>query len=197
MKKQIIVIHGGDSYSSKSEFLRALQGKRVTKESFSPKYDWKSFLFRDLGEGFEVLSPRMPNKQNAKYEEWKIWFEKMFQFIENGVILIGHSMGGLFLVKYLSENNFPKKISALFLIATPYDLEGHVQEFRLGGDLQKVWEKCQNIHIFHSNDDPIIPINEANIYKKIWTGSVLHLLIGRGHFNQENFPEIMEEIRKI
>jgi uncharacterized protein len=196
MKKQVVVIHGGDSYGSDSEFLSALRDKKVTKESFLPKYDWKSFLSRELGESFEVLAPRMPNKQNAKYDEWKVWLEKMFPFLGNSVVLIGHSMGGTFLVKYLSQNNFPKKIKALFLVASPHDLGGRVREFRLARDLGKVWKQCQNIHIFHSADDQVVPVSEAEMYKENWPEAVFHLLDGRGHFNQESFPEILAEIRK-
>ena len=39
------------------------------------------------------------------------------------MILIGHSLGVIFLVKYLSENNFRVKTNKLILLALPYDDE--------------------------------------------------------------------------
>jgi hypothetical protein len=35
-------------------------------------------------------------------------------------ILIGHSLGGSFLLKYVSEEKIGKTIAGIFLIATPY-----------------------------------------------------------------------------
>jgi predicted alpha/beta hydrolase family esterase len=196
MQKQIVVIHGGDSYETREKFLDMLKNWKVTKESFLPKADWKSFLQKDLGDGYEILSPRMPNKQNAKYDEWKIWFEKMLPFITDRVILIGHSMGGLFLAKYLSENKSLKKISALFLVAPPYRDTEDIANFPITDDLQKVWEQCQNIHIFQSEDDPLVPMSEAGEYQKAWPGAKMDIFADRGHFNQEDFPELVEEIKK-
>jgi len=197
MKKQIIVIHGGDSYKTSEDYLAALKNWEVTKESFFPKFDWKSNLQSKLGEEYEVLAPRMPNKQNAKYEEWKIWFEKIFPFLEGGVILVGHSMGGLFLAKYLSENTFPKKIKTIFLIAPVYRDTEEAANFPITSNLEKVWSQCQNIHIFQSEDDPLVSMAETEEYKKAWPGAKMHSFQDRGHFRQENFPEIVEEIKKI
>jgi predicted alpha/beta hydrolase family esterase len=196
MKKQVIIIHGGDSFAAYEEFLDSLKNWEVSLESFLPKCDWKSVLQSKLGEEYEILSPRMPNKQNAKYEEWKIWFERMTPFIQDGVILIGHSLGGLFLAKYLSENNFSKKIEALFLIAAPHSQTQDISSFALEADLQKVAEQCRNIHLYQSQDDAVVPENEAERYKKAWPEAQLHIFQDRGHFNQENFPEIVEEIKK-
>jgi len=35
-------------------------------------------------------------------------------------ILIGHSLGGSFLLKYVSEEKIAKTVAGIFLIATPY-----------------------------------------------------------------------------
>ncbi len=77
-----------------------------------------------LGNKFDVLLPKMPNPSNAKYNEWKIIFNKISKLLEKNVILIGHSLGAIFLIKYLSENKFPKKILATLLISPPYDDDG-------------------------------------------------------------------------
>ena len=63
----------------------------------------------------------MPLQENAKYNDWKIFFERYIPFLRNNVILIGASLGGIFLAKYLSENKFPKKILSTYLICPPFD----------------------------------------------------------------------------
>jgi hypothetical protein len=30
----------------------------------------------------------MPNKANAKYKAWKIWFEKLFPYLNNNKIIL-------------------------------------------------------------------------------------------------------------
>ena len=197
MKKQTIVIHGGDSFETYEKFLESLKNWEVSLESFLPKYDWKSSLQKLLGDGYEVLSPRMPNSQNAKYAEWKIWFERIIPFLHDGVILIGHSLGGLFLAKYLSENIYPKKISAIFIVAAPHNSTEDCGDFQPVDHPEKVWKQCQNIHIFQSEDDPIIPMSEAEEYGIAWPDAKMHVFPDRGHFNQETFQELVEEINGL
>lgn len=197
MKQQVVIIHGGDSFDTYEKFLDSLKNWEVKKEKFLPKSDWKSNLQQRLGEDFEVLAPRMPNKQNAKYEEWKIWFERMIPFVEEKVIFVGHSLGGMFLARYLSENTFPKKIAGLFLVAAAHNQTEDVVDFKLGNDLKKVWDQCQNIHLFQSKDDPLVPASEAEEYQKAWPGAKMHIFEDRGHFNQEEFPELAREIKLI
>lgn len=68
----------------------------------------KEKLQEQLGSDFLVYQPQFPNKQNAQYPEWKLFFEKTIAQLEDGLILIGHSLGASFLVKYLSENKIPQ-----------------------------------------------------------------------------------------
>ena len=198
MKKQVVVIHGGDSFDSYEKYLKALKNWEVTVEWFQPREeDWKDSLPSDLGENFEVLAPRMPNKQNARYAEWKIWFERMLPFIQGGVILVGHSLGGIFLAKYLSENDFPNKISGLFLVAAPHSKTPDIGEFKLSGSLEKITKQCGNIHLYQSRDDQVVTFDEVKKYKKDLPGAELRIFEDRGHFKQEHFPEIVEDIKKI
>jgi uncharacterized protein len=197
MKKQIVVIHGGWSFDQYEDYISFLRNRELSLDYFIYKKGWKSGMATELGEDFEILVPHMPNKQNAKYEEWKIWFERMSPFLQDDVIFVGHSLGGLFFAKYLSENIYPKKVGSIFLVAAPHNKTEGCGNFQLTGDLQKVWEQCPNIHIFQSKDDPLVAMTEAEEYQKAWLGAKMHIFAGRGHFNQETFPELAEEIKKL
>ena len=101
MPQQIIVIHGGHSFKNYKTYLSYLKNKQIDFERYkSNKVGWKKSLIKDLGRGYEVILPDMPNKANAKYLEWKIWFKKFIPHLKSKVILIGHSLGGIFLAKY-------------------------------------------------------------------------------------------------
>ena len=198
MKKQIVVIHGGDTFEKYEEFLSFLKNFQIDPDYFKNK-GWKDTLQDKLGEDFEVIAPNMPNKINAKYLEWKIWFEKYFQFLNEGVIFVGHSLGGTFLAKYLSENSFPKKIKALLLVATPFDDEDSdesLNDFALPVSLAKITEQAGKIYLFHSKDDPVVPFEQVNKYKKALPNSEIIAFTDRQHFNQELFPELVELLKK-
>lgn len=109
MKNQVIYIHGGDPHESNEDYILYLKNYAIDSLDYFKRKKWSSSLSSNLGDNFEVIAPEMPNKRNAKYYEWKIWFEKLFPFLKDNVILVGSSLGGIFLTKYLSENVFPKK----------------------------------------------------------------------------------------
>lgn len=118
-KTQIILIHGGQTFKNHRDYLNFLKNLEVSIEK---KVKWSGkYLDKKLGNDFDIIKPRMPLGLNAKYEDWKIYFERYFPLLKDNIILIGNSLGGIFLAKYLSENKFPKKILSVYLIAAPFD----------------------------------------------------------------------------
>ena len=196
MKKQIIFIHGGDSFDSYDEYLKYLKEKECSLDRLEPRKRWIEDAVNKSEDKFQFFIPQMPNKNNAVYEEWKIWFEKMLPFINDDVIMIGHSLGGIFLAKYLSENTYPKKIKKLILVAPPHNNTLGVGSFKIEKSLDNISKQCDDIQLFQSEDDPAVPASEAQIYKKDLPEINLHIFKDKGHFMQETFPEIIEEIEK-
>lgn len=205
MKKQMVLIHGGDAFSRHQDFLECLRTRPIDDPlGFEEKRPWRSALKEALSEKYEVYMPSMPNKQNAKYIEWKIWFERYFEFLHDSVILIGHSLGGWFLAKYLVENTMPVKIQALYLLAAPFEpndfRDGGVHED--GGDfnfdtkkLIRLGEQVNRIFIFHSKDDLVVSYEHALKYKKALPVAQLTSFEDKGHFILEEFPELVESVR--
>lgn len=199
MKKQIIVIHGGDIFDSYKEYVAFLKSYKINFEKMKSG-GWKDGLQKKLGKNFEVILPNMPNKYNAKFLEWKIWFEKIIPFLENKVILVGHSLGGIFLAKYLSENKFPKRILATLIIAAPYDdqdADYSLADFKLKKDLSLLGKQSEKLFIWQSEDDDVVLFANFGKYKKALPNANYRRFKNKGHFIQKNFPEIVQEIRKI
>lgn len=198
-KKQIVVIHGGDTFDTYEEYLDYLNNYEFNPDGLKRR-GWKDTLEEKLGKGFEVFLPNMPNAINAKYNEWKIMFEKLFPFIEDNIILIGHSLGGIFLAKYLSENSFPKKILATYLIAAPYDdkdSEDSLGDFVLPATLEKFEKQGGRIFIYHSEDDSVVPFVDFEKYKKALPKAKAISFKDRDHFGQTEFPELIENIQRL
>lgn len=198
MKKQIIIIHGGTTFDTYEEYMVYLNSCELTLEKTNRK-DWKDFLGLKLPD-FEVIYPKMPNAKNARYLEWKIWFKKLFHLLNDDVTLIGQSLGGIFLAKYLSENEFPKKITSLHLVAAPYDaetLKESLADFALSGTVEELANHTDKIFLYQSKDDPAVPFADVEKYKRDIPSATLVVFEDRGHFTQEEFPELIENIKKL
>lgn len=197
--KQIVVIHGGDAFDSYEAYFEHLKEVKVWLEDFERK-SWKSWLYGELGQDYQVFPLRMPNANNAKYSEWKLWFEKYLPFLNDGVVLLGHSLGGIFLAKYLAENQLPIRVQATLLVAPPFDTDneaGSLGDFVLPGSLEKLSEHGGAIHIFHSEDDTVVPYQEIDKYANKLPSATLHRFSDRGHFISETFPEVLDVIRNL
>ncbi len=199
-KDQIFIIHGGMTFKNKKDYLSFLKNRQVSVEK---KVTWSAeWLDKKLGKEYEIIRPRMPLQDNAKYEEWKIHFERFIPLLSNGVIFIGSSLGGIFLAKYLSEHKFPKKIQGVFLICTPFDntIEGEdlVGGFRLKSDLSLLEKNTRNLYLLFSQDDDVVPVSHAEKFRRKLNGSNIIIYKSKnGHFKIAEFPEIVKMIKGL
>lgn len=204
MKKQVFYIHGGESYENYDDFRERLKIGEIRDLPISQTYTkWTKNLSADLGEDFEVFMPQMPNSQNAKYEEWKIWFERHFEHLNDGVILVGCSLGALFLYKYFIENTLPFSVKALILMASPLpellpneekDCGDFIFETNSAGVIN---QKAEKVIIMHSKDDFMVPYDHALKLKEALPEAELVTFEDKNHFLVEELPELVEKIREM
>jgi hypothetical protein len=199
MKKiQIFIIHGGMTFKNKKDYLNFLKTREISIEK---KIRWADdYLDKKLGKDFEIIRPRMPLQDDAKYSDWKIHFERYFPKLINNIILIGSSLGGIFLSKYLSENKFPKKILSTYLICPPFDNtligEDLAGGFNLKSDLTMIEKNSKNLYLLFSKDDNVVPISHAKKYeKKLKSAKFVIYENKNGHFQIPEFPEIIKMIK--
>lgn len=204
-KKQVFYIHGGGAYSNYEDYLDDLQNTPMWSASDKESTKrWSHTLRETLGADYQVFTPEMPNKLNAKYNEWKIWFERHFEFLHDGLILVCWSQGAMFIAKYLSENDTPFTVKALFMLASPYDhfvVEGMKED---GGDfypdstkVPAIAEKVGQITIMHSKDDFVVPYEHVLKYKVALPKAELVTFEDKNHFLVEELPELMERIKSL
>lgn len=193
MKKQILMIGGGDAWNTYDEYITRL--KQWTYDPYEIRgAGWKKLLEETLSEKYEVFLPQMPSKYNAKYVEWCIWMEKVLTYLHGDVIMVGHSLGANFLAKYLAKNIIPCNVAQVHLVAGCYGSGGG---FELPDSLSGIQNQCAHIFIYHSTDDPIVPYGDALKYKSVLPQANLISFADRGHFLQDNFPEIVENIKEF
>ena len=141
----------------------------------------------------------MPNKQNAKYEEWEILFKKLLEAVQDGVVLIGHSLGAAFLVKYLSEHQVAKQIKSLHLLGTPFD--GDMESDKLvgfvrTGELSQLERQVGEIFLYHSKDDFAVPYSHFLRYQEALPSAHFRAFEDRNHFLQSEVPELNADLMR-
>lgn len=205
MKKQVLFIHGGGNFAgiSREDFLEELRNKEIDVERLRRKEKWSARLQTDLGEQYDVLAPHMPNSDLPLYEEWKVWFENILTVLDDELIIVGHSLGGMFLLKYFSEETVDKKVLGLFSVAAPHYDKGEEwyerfekSGFDIGDDLSKVMQ-VEKVFLYHSTDDVIAPFDQLAFYREKLPEATVQEFDDRGHFLDSSFPEILNDIKSV
>lgn len=191
--QQIIVIHGGTTFKDYDSYLQSLSQKKLDINRFIYTPKWKEKLQDVLGNEYQVLLPSMPNSTNARYSEWKIWFEHISSLFAHDCIIIGHSLGGIFLAKYLSENTLPVKIKATILVAAPYDDESaeDLSDFKIETLSDQLTEQAGRLVFINGLDDPVVPATEMKKYQRRLPNAEFIVLPAPDHFVREKFPELI------
>ncbi len=160
---------------------------------------WKPWLKRELEKrGIEVSNELYPEDWNPSYEEWKKKFEE--NKMDEDTVLIGHSCGGGFLVRWLAENK--KRIRKLILVS-PGKARNEMWESLSnlsGGKTYSGIDKYsrEGIVLFTSDNDIPQHIKNAHEYEKGLPAKII-VLKNHGHFTlgdmgTEEFPELLEEV---
>lgn len=204
-KQQVFYIHGGSAYTHYEDYIYDLKNQPLRSASDEEKATrWTNTLRSDLGSDYQVFTPSMPGNRNAQYEEWKIWFERHFEYLHNDVILVCWSLGAMFISRYLSEYETPFSVKGLFLLAAPFDYfvtEGCRED---GGDfyadvakVPNIAKRVENIYILHSKDDFVVPYEHALKYKEALPEAELVTFADKNHFLVEELPELVTLIKEV
>jgi hypothetical protein len=85
--KQLIYIHGGDSFRTEDDFYEALEAREC--EPFKERKRRRHQMMSELKDEYQMEMPDMPNKYNARYKAWKIWFKKILPLLnEDKLVLV-------------------------------------------------------------------------------------------------------------
>ena len=186
------------TFKSQKDYLKYLRTRDVSLEK---KESWSGRWFeKKLGKEFQIVSPRMPLSENAKYSEWKIYFERFLPKLGKNVILMGNSLGGIFLAKYLSENKLPRKVISTYLVCPPFDNkitgEDLTGGFKLKSDLSLLEKNSKNLYLLFSKNDPVVPPSQAKKYAaKLKDATIIVYDHIEGHFQVSEFPEIVKMLK--
>ncbi|EFK96347.1 conserved hypothetical protein [sediment metagenome] len=183
-----IIIHGCPSDAEK-----AMNSQTRTYDKH-----WMPWTKQQLiSKGIKVETPLMPEPWQPDYEKFKKEFEKYN--INKNSVLVGHSCGCAFLVRWLGETK--KNISKLILVA-PWKIPDKGDELRKNFYIYPIDKTIKNrvkkIVLFTSDDEEENGKKSLRIYNKDLDGKIIELK-GHGHYTlgnmkTEKFPELIYEI---
>lgn len=169
----------------------------------NPKDKWYPWFRQQMElKNIEIHIPELPNPGDPQLDEWLAVLEKL-QPDEN-TILIGHSRGGVAVLRFLEKLPKDSKVKKVILVATNSGLledkaiqaesnQGFYTE--QGFDFAEIKSHCSNFIVFHSKDDQWVPFshgekNAKNLNAKFITFE------NKGHFGKNNgiVDGLIEEI---
>ena len=181
-----------------------LHGRPKKSEYYDPNIPsmsnahWLPWLQNQLLiHGVAAQTPEIP----LSYEPvWERWVREVERFdISPDTTLVGHSCGGGFWLRYLSERP-DLRVGRVVLVAPWIDVEkqdpNHFFDFELD---QYVVGRTERLTIFHSDKDaPEIESSLVALQDKL-RGAAFREFPGYGHFfakhmKTETFPELLDEL---
>ena len=170
----------------------------------NPNMDWYPWLKDELIKlNQDVIAPDFPvGLEIQNYSAWKNELDKYKDKINENTVFIAHSIGPIFIIKYLKENNI--KIDSLYSISgfngmiNIKDFD-KVNESFFMEDISGFDKLCSRRIAIYSDNDPFVPYNLLDDFSKKIKSEV-HIINNAGHFIEDDgydkFPELLSIIRK-
>lgn len=189
---QILFIHGGESYSSYDTYITNLRAATLDYDRLIYRRRWRDWIADQLTPEYAILTPTFPNGSNAQYDEWVIYFEKILPFLQDGSILVGHSLGAMFLAKYLHTHTLPFRARRIILIAAQHGACGDETDGSFVVDSASgIEHSCDEVHLFHSEDDPVVPYGSLHAMANDIPEAIIHSYTDQAHFSGSTFPDLL------
>lgn len=185
MLKNIFIIHG--AYGNRGE-------------------NWFPWICKELEKNdFQVFVPNFPTPQGQSLENWIKIFNEYEEYFDEDTILVGHSLGVSFILNVLEKTQ--KHIKACFFVAGFADFLGiddldAINESFVDREFDwgKIRANCGNFHIYHSDNDPYVPLEKAEAVAEKLDVEIKMIKNG-GHLNSaaryDRFELLLEDIKQL
>jgi len=151
VNKQVLFIQGG--------------GIRAHDE-----WDYKlvDSLRQELGPDYDVRYPRMPEEADPSYTTWKAALAEAIAGLDDGAILIGHSVGGTILINALAETPPNRKLAGIFLIAAPFVGPGGwpSEDIKPTANLGARLPRKTPTYLYHGSKDDTAPFAHVDLMRE-------------------------------
>jgi predicted alpha/beta hydrolase family esterase len=182
--KRLLFIHGAGEGAYKADQLLA------------------DSLQQELGAEYKVRYPKMPDGENAPYEQWKREIQTEISARPEPVILVGHSVGASHLAKILTEIEVADRVTAIFLLEAPFwggdgwHYEGH-EELEVPKESATKFPKEIPLFLYHTRDDETVPFDHLALYARLLPHATVREIDKGGHQLNNDLSIVANEIKKL
>lgn len=168
-------------------------------------YEWLESKLKKMG--YNVITPKFEPREGVIYESWKKTFDNYRKYIDDESIIVAHSIGNEFIIKYFNENNLSAKLyislagfSEYFEWQDKEDLNRACKEFLVNKEeLENFRDRCSKKYSIYSNNDHIVPFEILQAYPKTIEATPV-LIENIGHMGKksglEEIPKVIELIEE-
>lgn len=154
-------------------------------------------LQRELGADYLVRYPRMPNEEDPAYAMWKPALLRELESLEDGAILVGHSVGGTMLVHAVAEHPPSFKPGALVLIAAPFIGNGGWPSDEIQPRTDFAARLPDRVFLYQGTDDETVPAAHVHLYARAIPHATVRVLAHRDHQLNDDLSEVARDIRAL
>jgi predicted alpha/beta hydrolase family esterase len=150
-----------------------------------------------LGASYEVRYPRMPLEDGARYSDWTTAIASALPPRGDEVVLVGHSVGGSVLLRYLCEESVEASVAGLFVIAAPFwgaDEFWDWDEARLPDYAAEKLAAVPRILLYHSRDDAVVPFSHLALYSARLPRATIRAASVGGHQCDNDLAQVARDI---
>lgn len=154
-------------------------------------------LERNLGAGYRVRYPAMPNEADPNYADWKAALLQAFDDLQDDAVLVGHSAGGAILMQLLADEASRYRPRAVFLIATPFLGDGGWPSHEMDDTtaIARRMPAGMPIFLYHGDADEEVPPGHLELYARAFPHATIRALPGRDHQVNNDLSEVARDIR--
>ena len=141
----------------------------------------------------------MPDEADPHYKPWKSALKREYAKLEDGAVVVGHSIGGTILINALAEEPPKLHFGGIFLIASPFIGEGGwpsddiIARKHLGAALPD----RVPVYLYHGSDDETAPFAHVDSYAEAIPDAVVRRLRGRDHQLNNDLSEVAADINRL
>lgn len=170
----------------------------------NPYKNWFPWLKNELAKRkCECIVPTFPTRDKQRYEVWNKILKSYLEVgcINENTIFITHSLGSIFIVKFLIENKV--KVNKLITVAGfnnitfKDDINLYKTFYVNNDDIEKIHNYCNEIFSIYSDNDPYVNMLDAEYFANSINSNKI-LINNGGHFNKNDgyteFKDILDYI---
>ena len=141
----------------------------------------------------------MPAEDDPTAARWVPAIQEAIAALEDGAVVVGHSIGGTILAHALADEPQDRRLGAIVLLAAPFVGTGGWpgEEFELSSALGASLPPGVPVHLFHGLDDNEVPPAHADLYAQAVPRATLHRLPGRDHQLGNDLSDVASMIRDL